>query len=146
MVAALNKYLRRELDVWSLPTVLLGLILLVPLFTVAIGLGDTGPKWDHLKSTVLSGYVFNTLLLVVLVTTLATLFAVPAAWVISVFEFPGHRVFAWVLILPLAIPTYVSAFVYFQFTEAAIPLLVKIRNVWGIEGFQAAEILSLIHI
>ena len=140
MIAVLNKYLRRELDLWSLSTVLLGLILLVPLFTVAIGLGDTGPKWDHLKSTVLSGYVFNTLLLVVLVTALATLFAVPAAWVISVFEFPGHRVFAWVLILPLAIPTYVSAFVYFQFTEAAIPLLVKIRNVWGIEGFQVAEI------
>ncbi len=73
------------------------------------------------------------------VTTLAILLAVPAAWCVSAFEFPGRRFFDWALVLPLAIPTYVAAFVYYQANESAIPLLIEIRKACGIDAFLAAE-------
>tara|TARA_Y100000588_G_C14277234_1_gene934984 strand:+ start:4845 stop:6473 length:1629 start_codon:yes stop_codon:yes gene_type:complete len=136
----LNKLWHRELDFWSSSAFVLGLILLLPLITVLVGLADVGPKWDHVKSTVLASYVFNTFILAVAVTFLATLFAVPAAWFVSAYEFPGRRIFVWTLVLPLAIPTYVAAFVYYQFTEAAIPLLIHIRSSWGIAAFQISEL------
>ncbi|MEM9158945.1 MAG: iron ABC transporter permease [Verrucomicrobiota bacterium] len=141
MLAKLKRNFKQELDPWSGSTLFLALIILAPLLTVAIGLGDTGPKWEHLKSTVLFGYVSNTIILSLSVVILATLFAVPSAWLVTAYEFPGRGLFSWALALPLAIPTYVAAFVYYQFPEAAIPLLVYIRSAWGIDAFQTAETL-----
>lgn len=113
--------------------------LLVPMLAVMSGLLDGGPKWEHVQDTVLAKYIGNTLILVCSVTTLAMLFAVPAAWLVSVYDFPCRRTFSWLLILPLSIPTYVAAFVYYQIPEAAIPLLIKIRSTWGMDVFLQAE-------
>ena len=104
-----------------------------------LGLLHAGPQWEHVASTVLTKYVSNTLILMVSVTALSIVLAVPAAWCVSAFDFPGRRLFDWALILPLAIPTYVAAFVYYQVNESAIPLLIEIRKAWGVDAFLAAE-------
>ncbi len=127
------------MDLWSGSALLLALLLLIPLFAVVLGLAGEGPQWDHLVSTVLGTYVSNTVIVVILVTALAALLGIPTAWLVSNYTFPGRDLFQWALILPLAIPTYVGAFVYFQATEAAIPLLIEIRKIWGVDAFRAAE-------
>lgn len=140
-IARIRRHFRHEVDGWSVSTVLLGLLIVAPLATVLFGIGSTGPKWEHLTETVLSTYINNTLILVVTVSLLSILFAVVPAWLVSTCEFPGRRMFEWLLVMPLAIPTYVAAFVYFQLTEAAIPLLVDIRMNHGVDAFIRAEVI-----
>jgi len=137
--AALRKHLQREVDPWSASTLLIGLLILVPLSTVIIGLSGAGPKWEHLASTVLGGYISNTLILVSTVSVLSFLMAMPAAWLVSAFSFPGRKFFEWALVMPLAIPTYVAAFVYYGVIDSASPILVDIKNGWGLEAYQASE-------
>ncbi len=127
------------MDPWSASTLFVALLILIPLATVVIGLVQAGPKWDHLASTVLWTYVWNTVILVGTVSILSLLFALPQAWLVSAFQFPGRKFFEWALVMPLAIPTYVAAFVYFQHTEAAIPALVEIRKSFGVDAFIWSE-------
>jgi len=140
MAAGWKQWWRREVDAWSTSTAFLALLLLLPLAAVLIGLARTGPEWAHIASTVLDGYVLNTLLLIVAVSVLSLAMAVPTAWLVSVFEFPGRRFFEWALILPLAIPTYVAAFAYIKVPEKAIPLLVWVRQAFGPEAYLQAEL------
>jgi iron(III) transport system permease protein len=128
-------------DGWSASTAVLAVLLLLPLAAVLLGLGRTGPEWAHIAKTVLNAYVLNTLILIATVSVLSLLMAVPAAWLVSVFEFPGRRFLEWALILPLAIPTYVAAFAYLKVPEQAIPLLVWIRSTFGPEPYLQAELL-----
>ncbi len=126
-------------NVWVISTAVLVIAILFPLGSLIVGLTDVGPYWDHIASTVLADYIANTVILVGLVVLITTLLAIPPAWFISVFDFPARGIFEWLLVLPLAIPTYVSAFVYIQISEAAIPYLVTIRELWGVETFQYTE-------
>ncbi|HSH16873.1 MAG TPA: iron ABC transporter permease [Verrucomicrobiae bacterium] len=137
----LQRRFRHEVDFWSTSTALLALLILVPLAAVLVGLGRTGPEWSHIAETVLNTYVLNTLVLIATVSVLSLLMALPTAWLVAAFEFPGRRFFEWALILPLAIPTYVAAFAYMKVPEAAIPLLVGIRNSFGPETYVQAELL-----
>ncbi len=65
----------------------------------------------HLMSTGLSEVLFNTLWLVMGVAVGTTVLGVSLAWLTATLEFPGRAIFNWALVLPLAIPTYVLAFV-----------------------------------
>ncbi len=141
MAASLRVRIRREADFWSASTLVIAALILVPLCTALSGLFRAGPRWSHVAETVLAGYAVNTAILVVVVSTLTLVMAVPSAWLVSAFEFPGRRFFEWALVLPLAIPTYVAAFVYFEIPERAIPLLVWIRLNASPDIFQVAEIL-----
>lgn len=135
------KRFRREADFWSASTAFLALLILLPLATVLAGLASAGPEWSHVAQTVLGSYIGNTLILIVTVSVLSTFMAVPAAWLVAAFEFPGRRFFEWALILPLAIPTYVAAFAYSRVPEAAIPLLIGIRKNFGTDAFIHAELI-----
>jgi len=130
---------RREADLWSASTFVLGLIIISPIALVLFGLFREGPKWDHMASTVLGSYLTNTFILIATVSIFSILFAIIPAWLVSTCEFSGRRIFEWALVMPLALPTYVAAFVYFQVPDAAIPLLIKIRTQFGPDAFLLAE-------
>lgn len=141
MPARLLRRFRHEVDFWSTSTAVLAVLILVPLAAVLVGLGRTGPEWSHIAETVLNTYVANTFILIATVSVLSLLMALPTAWLVAAFDFPGRRFFEWALILPLAIPTYVAAFAYIKVPEMAIPLLVWIRNTFGPDTYFQAELL-----
>ncbi len=142
MLFAKGKYTPRHADLWSVSTVLLALLILTPLVVVLAGLMRAGPEWSHIAGTVLRSYVGNTLLLVVTVSVLCVFMAVPAAWLLSAFEFPGRRWLEWAMVLPLAIPTYVNAFVYMHgVKESAEPMQMWIHTHWGLDAFLFSETL-----
>jgi len=133
------RYLQRKLDIWLIAAVVIGSLLLAPLLMVFIGIAQPSPEWQHIRATVLPRYVLNTCLLILFVGGLTLLFAVPSAWFVAFFEFKGRRFWQWTLVLPLAIPTYVAAFTYYDLLDWMIPVWIYIRQTWGISAAQWAE-------
>jgi len=130
---------RYEVDSWSTSTFFICLLVLSPIMALMIGLFQPAEWWSHLSETLLRGYITQTLWLTLSVTGLSLLMAVPSAWLISHFEFPGRRMFEWAMVLPLAVPTYVAAFVYMDFSEHFFPLLIQIRSTYGVDVYLWAE-------
>jgi len=139
VIAARAKVFCRGLDVWSIGAGLCALLLLAPLLAVFLGLFEPSEFWQHLSGTVLPGYIANTLILVVGVGLLSIAIALPTAWLVATFEFPGRRIWEWALIMPLAVPTFTSAFVYYDVLTFSIPLIVEIRQQFGFGASQWAE-------
>ena len=126
-------------DRWGVFVFVVSLLVFLPIFAVLMHIGEKSENWRHLSETVIGGYLGNTLILVVGVSLVALLMAVPPAWLVTVFDFPGRSLFSWALVLPLALPTYVAAFVFFQGPESAIPFLIWVRTNWGVDAFFAFE-------
>lgn len=122
---------------WTLATLALTLLLLGPILSVfGAATGDSEGLWPHLFQTVLPRYVSNTLILMVGVGALSLVFGVSTAWVVTRYDFPGRRAFTWMLLLPLAMPAYIIAYVYTDFLEYAGPAQSAIR---GLFGWQSAR-------
>ncbi len=86
---------------------------LAPIAAAAVAAlaGDLA-TWNGLVTTVLPVYVVNTLLLVLLVAAGAAAVGTGAAWLVTMYRFPGVRILEVVLVLPLAFPAYVLAYAY----------------------------------
>ena len=95
--------------------------------------GGTGDTWQHLASTVLPEYIASTLWLCLGVGCGVTIVGVTTAWLTATHDFPGRRVFEWALILPLAVPAYVLAYVYTDFLQFVGPLQSALRETFGWE-------------
>lgn len=73
---------------------------------------DTEGVWAHLLETVLAEYVLNSVVLALGTGVGAALLGVGCAWIVAMHRFRGRGVLEWALLLPLAMPTYVIAYVY----------------------------------
>ena len=112
---------------------LIGGLCALPVVSVFVNLfGEGAPGlWGHLASTVLPLYVANTLWLIVGVGAGVVAVGVGTAWLTAMHDFPGRRVFEWALILPLAMPAYVIAFVYTDFLQFVGPVQTTLRELTG---------------
>lgn len=116
-----------------LPTFLIGLLVALPVLSVGASLlvGTTGDTWRHLAATVLPEYAGNSLLLAAAVGLGVTVVGVATAWLTAMTEFPGRRVFEWALLLPLALPAYVMAYVYTDLLQFVGPVQSTLREAFG---------------
>lgn len=94
---------------------LLALILLAPIFILL----SYFTHFDFALLTynqlgLLYGTVSNSLIHLVLAVIGSLLIGVPMAWLSSVFRFPSMESFWWVLLIPMAIPTFAIAAIYEQ--------------------------------
>lgn len=89
--------------------------------------------WSHLVSTVLPGYIWNTLLLLLMVTIGVILCGAVSAWLVTAYSFPGQRVLEWALVMPLAMPAYVMAYAYTDWLQAAGPVQTLFRQITGLQ-------------
>jgi len=121
---------------------LLCLILLLPVLQLLPALvAPVDPQaWAQVRDFLLAPALHDTLLLTAGVCLLSLLFGLPAAWCVANFRFAGRRVLSVLLVLPLAVPPYVAAYVSTEAREALIPWLVQIRETHGIDAFRRAEI------
>jgi iron(III) transport system permease protein len=105
---------------------------LVPVIVVATAvLTPEVEVWAHLVRYVLPHVLSNTIKLVAGVALLGGLIGTALAWLTALCEFPGRRFFDWALLLPLAIPAYVLAFVAVGFLDYTGPLQSWLREVFG---------------
>jgi len=105
----------------------------VPILSVFLSLADwrTGETWAHLIDTVLAEYVLNTVWLCLGVGVGVGVIGVATAWLTVMHDFPGRRIFEWALILPLAMPAYVMAYVYTDFLQFVGPVQSVLRGAFG---------------
>ena len=122
---------------------MVALTLLAPvLFILSSLFGDGGGEsWSHVRQYLVGPAVRATLILMVGTAVLAALLGVPAAWCVSRYDFPGRRIFSILLVLPLAIPPYLAAYASTDAREAAIPVLIAIRENYGVEAYLRAEVI-----
>ncbi len=119
---------------------LVALVVLLPVGMVLVRMLEPSPDmWQQVVNHRLPGYLWETVLLVTLVTGLAVLFGVPAAWFVSVHEFPGRRWLEWMLLLPLAMPGFIAAIAYVDTFHNLTPVYIWIREHWGVEAFRHAQ-------
>jgi iron(III) transport system permease protein len=119
------------------PLLIVGLVvaLLAGLPVASVGLnlfaGGTSATWSHLAQTVLPEYILNSLWLCLGVGCGVGVVGVATAWLTSMHDFPGRRVFDWAMVLPLAMPAYVMAYVYTDFLQFVGPAQTALRETFG---------------
>jgi iron(III) transport system permease protein len=97
----------------------------------------------QMLQTVLPDYIWTSLLLCLFVAFGVAAVGMASASAVTLFEFPGRRVFEWALLLPLAMPAYVVAYAYTDFLQYGGPLQAWLRAAWGLQGRLLPEVRSL---
>ena len=84
--------------------------------------------------TVLPGSLLRTLLLAAGAGTLCFAVGTATAWLITMYRFPGRELLDRLLVLPLAVPTYIVAYCYVELLDYAGPLQTGLRAFFGWQG------------
>lgn len=118
-----------------LPLLIVALVGLPVFAAIYAGLaaGD-GATWDHILQNRLVPYTITTLTVLIISAIIMLGLAVPAAWLVSQYDFPGRAFFSWALILPLAMPGYVMAYAWADLMGIAGPLQSNIREMTGLSA------------
>jgi iron(III) transport system permease protein len=114
----------------------IGLLLLVPLAALVATAAVTfdAEALRHLMRTVLAETIEVTAWLAAGTLAGSVAIGVACAWFIERHDFPGRRVLAWLLVLPLAMPTYVIAYAYTDLLQYSGPVQRWMRVALGFEG------------
>lgn len=103
-------------------------------------------SWELLRhqfSTVLPGYAVSSLLLALGVGIGVALLGGATAAAVTLFDFPGRRIFEWALLLPLAMPAYVLAYAATDFLQPSGALQSALRQWSGARGALWPDVRSL---
>lgn len=110
--------------------------LVMPFFSpVAAGLDlQANSTLSHLWSFVLGEYIVTTLALIFGVGAGVFVLGVGNAWIIASYDFPGKKIFQWALILPLAVPAYVMAYLFVDLLQFSGPIQTALRILLGTDA------------
>ncbi len=119
-------------DLWSGVAVGIAVVVVAPMLAVMwMAFHPTSNIWPHLMATVLPRYVQNTLMLMVGVGTLAAAVGTGAAWLVTMYRFPGRGWLDFALLFPLAIPAYIGAYALVDFLNYSGPVQGAMRLAMG---------------
>ena len=113
---------------WRLIPLIVAALVLVPVGTVVSSFFTPADDvWRHLVETTLADLLANTFWLALGVASGTALLGVSLAWFTAVCEFPGRGFLSWALLLPFAIPAYVTAFVMLGLFDYIGPVQTALR-------------------
>ncbi len=132
--SALARWWRRQAvsPAWMGFAGLLAALMALPLGTIVV-LSFTSREsvWPHLVSTVLPAAIADTMLLLAGVGLLTLLVGTGAAWLVTMYRFPGRGLLDRLLVLPLAMPTYIVAYCYVELLDFSGPVQRALRALFG---------------
>ena len=110
---------------------------------VAALLGDL-QTWEMLAETVLPRYIRTTLILVLCVAAGTAVVGTGAAWLVTLYDFPGRRLVEVALAVPLAFPAYVLAYAYTTLLDYPGAVQTGLRALfdWGRRDYWFPEVRS----
>lgn len=131
---------------WTIGALALAALAGVPMAAIGwAALAGGGETIGALAQTVLPTYIVNTGLLMLLTGAIAVVTGTGCAWLIAATRFPGRGILSWALVLPLALPAYLSAYVYADMLDYAGPVQSALRAAtgWGAGDYWFPGIRSL---
>ncbi len=131
---------------WNSVLVFLSLLFSIPLAVVFGSLFFPEYEvWEHLRATVLTDYIGNSLALLVGVGFFSLLLGVLPAWMVTMYRFPLSRQLEWALLLPMSMPAYIIAYSYTGALDVAGPLQTMLREFtgWQYRDYWFPEVRSL---
>jgi iron(III) transport system permease protein len=107
-------------------------LLLIPLLLPLVSLfslwsGTDLELWAHMVRHVLPYSIRDTAILTIGVAVCVALTGSLLAALTAFCDFPGRRLFQWAAVLPLAFPTYLSAYIYVELLDASGPVQTAVR-------------------
>lgn len=122
----------KTINGWTLFTLVSAAVIASPvLIVLAHVFMQSGDVWGHLADTVLSRYIYNSIVLLFGVGLGTLVVGTGCAWLVTMCDFPGRKIFEWALLLPLAVPAYVIAYTYTGLLDYAGPVQETLRLVFG---------------
>jgi iron(III) transport system permease protein len=116
-------------------TVAIGALVISPVLYIGLlAFQANAAVWSRLWSTRIPELLWNTVSLALSVSVLTFLLGLTLAWLVVRYEFPGRRTLEWALVLPLAMPTYVLAYVYAHFFGMGGPVDQWWQSLFGPEA------------
>jgi iron(III) transport system permease protein len=135
---------------WTLAALGIAALAGLPLAAILAGAVSTSLSGGldalaHLARTMLPTYLASTALLMALAGLLAAGIGTGTAWLVSAAAFPGRRVLAAALVLPLAVPAYIAAYVYADILDFAGPVQSALRSLtgWSVADYAFPQVRSL---
>jgi iron(III) transport system permease protein len=105
---------------------------LVPILVIFFSFTQPEPEiWEHIVKTLLMELLQNTLVLCIGVMAGSFIIGVGSAWLTTMYDFPGRKTINWALMLPLAMPTYVLAFVFIGLFDFSGPVQAVLRSIFS---------------
>lgn len=132
--ASISAWRQRRLasPAWTAIVTAILLVVLLPLVTVLfLAVTPADNIWPHLVSTILPGSIARTLLLCAGVAIVTFSVGTAAAWLVTMYRFPARELLDRLLVLPLAVPTYIIAYCYVELLDYAGPVQTNIRSTFG---------------
>jgi iron(III) transport system permease protein len=111
--------------------VTVGIVALPVMTVIALSLTSDTAAWPHLVSSVLPRALGNTFVLLVGLAIVTAVMGTATAWLVTMYRFPGREVVDRLLVLPLAIPTYIVAYAYVELLDYAGPVQSTLRSLMG---------------
>ncbi len=110
----------------------LALLLLGPIIILFVASIFTESEFfPHFVSTLLPRYLLNTLGSIILVAISTGILGVSTAWLATRYRFPLRGAIQWLLILPLGMPSYISAYAYVGLLGYGGPARNVLGNIFG---------------
>ncbi|MDF0555554.1 iron ABC transporter permease [Kamptonema sp. UHCC 0994] len=117
---------------WTVAVIALALPIAIPILSVLSSIFfEAKDTWEHLTDTVLTRYILNSFWLAIGVSCGVVVIGVGCAWLVTMCRFRASRLFEWALLLPLAAPAYVLAYIYTDFLEFSGPVQTALRYIFG---------------
>jgi iron(III) transport system permease protein len=123
---------RRASPLWTVAVAAIVAVMLLPILTVLVlSLFAVEDTWPHLVENVLPRALFDTLALMIGVGVVTSAVGTAAAWTVTMYRFPGCAVVDRLLVIPLAVPTYIVALCYVELFDYAGPVQSAFRDAFG---------------
>ncbi|WP_082509904.1 MULTISPECIES: iron ABC transporter permease [unclassified Rhizobium] len=107
-------------------------VVLVPIAAIVwLAVSGGSSDWPHLISNVIPRASARTLALVAMTGTVTCIVGILTAWLVASCDFPGRRLFSAGLVLPLAIPAYLSAYAFGELFTFTGPIQSLVRFLFG---------------
>ncbi len=113
----------------------LAVCLCLPVIALAfIAFGGDFESFSHIATTVMPTATKTTFLLLLGVGMLTASIGTLTAWLVAFYDFPFRNSLQWLLMLPLAVPTYISAYAFVEFFSFTGELQTLVRTIGGFQS------------
>jgi iron(III) transport system permease protein len=123
---------RASSPAWTAAVAIILVLMLLPIGAIlSLAASPAESVWPHLVATVLPDALFGTLYVALGTGALTLAVGTAAAWLVTMYRFPARDIVDRLLVIPLAMPTYIVAYCYAEMFDYAGPVQSELRSLFG---------------